>query len=146
MIDHLTSFSETKCRPTRGSPAARLAPTLERALEPETHEPRAGFTKVFRWQVPAEQTSQPTTVEVIGSFTGWRKVPLSYDAPSRSWQVILNNIEGNHTHQYVILVDGKPSFDQNCDGLVVPQTPEEKQWGIATPRGARVMLLFAQTK
>src|ERR1043166_7018587 len=48
------------------------------------------------------KTPQRTTVEVAGSFNGWRKVPLSYDPPSRTWQIILNNIEGSRTHRYVI--------------------------------------------
>ena len=58
-------------------------------------------------------------------------------------QIILNNIEGNRTHRYVILVDGKPSYDKTCDGLATPQTPDEAKCQIATPKGPRVMLLFA---
>ena len=146
MIDAITSFIESKDRPRTKPPVARFVTTLPRRPEPEKHEPRTGFTKVFRWPVPADQTPQPTTVEVAGSFSGWRKVPLSYDPPSRTWQVILNDIEGNRTHRYVILEDGKPSYDKNCDGLATPQTPDEAKWQIATPKGPRVMLLFGQTK
>jgi hypothetical protein len=146
MIDTITNFIERKDRPRTRPPVASILPTVPRRPEAEEREQRTGFTKVFRWLVPADQTPQPTTVEVAGSFSGWSKVPLSYDPPSRTWQVILNDIEGNRTHRYVILVDGRPSYDKTCDGLVAPQTPDEAKWGIATPRGSRVMLLFGQTK
>jgi len=144
MIDAITNFIEDKCR-TKTSTSG-IKQTDSGLLEAEKHEQRTGFAKVFRWPVPAEQTPQPKAVEVIGSFSGWRKVPLSYDPPSRTWQVILNDIEGNRTHRYVMLVDGKSSYDKTCDGLVAPQSPEETKWGIVTPRGSRVLLMFAQTK
>jgi len=146
MIDAITNFIESKDRPRTRPPGARILPTIPRCPEAEKREQRNGFTKVFRWTVPPGQTPQPTTVEVAGSFSGWRKVPLSYDLPGRTWQIILNNIEGNRTHRYVILVDGKPSYDKTCDGLTTPQTPEEAKCQIATPKGPRVMLLFSQTK
>ena len=144
MIDAITNFIEDKCR-TKTSTSA-IKQTVPAFLEDEKHEPRTAFAKVFRWPVPAEQTHDPKAVEVIGSFSGWRKVPMSYDPPSRTWHVTLNDIEGNRTHRYVILVDGKPSYDKTCDGLVAPQTPEENMWGVVTPRGPRVLLMFAQTK
>ena len=144
MIDAITNFIEDKCR-TKTS-ASGIKQTVPAYLEAEKHEQRTGFAKVFRWRVPAEQTPQPKAVEVIGSFSGWRKVPMSYDPPRKTWQVILNDIEGNRTHRYVILVDGKPSYDRTCDGLVAPQTPEETTWGVVTPRGPRVLLMFAQSK
>ena len=144
MIDAITNFIEDKCRTkTRTS---GIKQTDSGLLEAEKHEQRTGFAKVFRWPVPAEQTHHPKAVEVIGSFSGWRKVPMSYDPPTRTWHVTLNDIEGNRTHRYVILVDGKPSYDKTCDGLVAPQTPEENMWGVVTPRGPRVLLMFAQTK
>jgi hypothetical protein len=135
MIGAITNFIEDKCR-TKTS-ASGIKRTVPAYLEGEKHEQRTGFAKVFRW---------PKAVEVIGSFSGWRKVPMSYDPPRKTWQVILNDIEGNRTHRYVILVDGRPSYDKTCDGLVAPQTPDETKWGIATPRGSRVLLMFAQTK
>jgi hypothetical protein len=138
MIDAITQFKERKDKP-------RTRPS-EWYPEVRKREQRAGFAKVFRWPVPADRTPQPTTVEVAGSFSGWRKVPLSFEAPSRTWQTILNGIEGNRTHRYVILVDGKPTYDAACDGLTAPQTPDEAKWQIPTPKGPRVMLLFAQTK
>jgi hypothetical protein len=146
MIDAIINFIESKDRPRTRPPVARITPIVPAYPEVRKAEQRTGFTKVFRWPVPADQTPQPTTVEVAGSFNGWRKVPLSYDPPSRTWQIILNNIEGNRTHRYVILVDGKPSYDRTCDGLATPQTPDEAKWQIATPKGPRIMLLFGQTK
>ena len=114
--------------------------------EAEPHDKQLGFTKVFRWPVPADQRPLPTTVEVVGSFTNWQKVSLVYDNVTRTWQVALHNVPGNQTHRYVLLVDGKPSYDKTCDGLTLPEGPEETKWHIATPRGPRVMLLFSQTK
>ena len=135
MIDAITNLIEDKCR-TKASTSG-IKQTVPGFLETEKHEQPTGFAKVFRW---------PKAVEVIGSFSGWRKVPMSYDPPRKTWQVILNDIEGNRTHRYVILVDGRPSYDKTCDGLVAPQTPDETKWGIVTPRGSRVLLMFAQTK
>ena len=146
MIDSITNFIESRCGTRTRQPESKITPTDPRRPEAEQREQRTGFTKVFRWPVPADRTPQPTRVEVAGSFSGWRRVPLSYDAPSRTWQVILNDIEGNRTHRYVILVDGKPSYDNTCDGLAAPQTPDEAKLGITTSRGSRVMLLFSQTK
>jgi hypothetical protein len=146
MIDGFTNVVENKCSTATRPPRGRFVPTPPGRPDAEKHEQRTGFTKVFRWPVPAGQTPQPTTVEVLGSFNGWRKLPLNYDPPTRTWQIALNNIEGNRTHRYVILVDGKPSYDKTCDGLVAPQTPDEAKWQIATPTGPRLMLLFSQTK
>jgi hypothetical protein len=146
MINGITDFIERRCTTMTRPPGARILPSLPRRPEAGKHEQQTGFTKVFRWPVPADQTPQPTTVEVAGSFNGWRKVPLSYDPPTRTWQIALNNIEGNRTHRYVILVDGKPSYDKTCDGLTTPQTPDEAKCPIATPKGPRIMLLFGQTK
>ena len=147
MIEGITNYIENNRRPKTSPAGPRSAPmAIPRHSESQIQQEQTGFTKVFRWPVPAGQTSPPTTVEVVGSFSGWRKVPLSYDSPSRTWQLMLNNIEGNRTHRYVVLVDGKPSYDNTCDGLVAPQSPEESKWSLATPKGSRVMLLFSQTK
>jgi hypothetical protein len=142
MDNAIASYIEWKSRTqTSGvAPKAKLRP------EAEPRDQRLGFTKVFRWPVPAVQTPLPTSVEVVGSFTAWRKVSLVYDKVTRTWQVALHNVPGNQTHRYVLLVDGKPSYDKTCDGLTAPEGPEETKWQIATPRGPRVMLLFSQTK
>ena len=146
MTDTFRCLIENKCRTGTIQLDARIPSAVPRRREAEAHEARTGFTKVFRWPVPDGQTPPPTRVEVVGSFNGWRKVPLSYDSPTRTWQVALDNIEGNRTHRYVMLVDGKPSYDKTCDGLIVPKTPDETKWQIATPKGSRVMLMFSQTK
>jgi hypothetical protein len=146
MIDGITNSVENKRRTAQRSRGQKFGPVLPCHPEADKTEQRTGFTKVFRWPVPADQTPPPTTVEVVGTFSGWRKVPLIFDSPTRTWQLVVNNIEGNRTHHYVILVDGQPSYDKTSDGLVAPQTSDEARWGIATPRGPRVMLLFSQTK
>jgi len=145
MTDTIASYVEWKSRTNRGGSGVSAAPDAS-PRAPEANEERHGFSKVFRWPVPSEQKPQPTSVEVVGSFTDWRKVAMVYDKATKTWQAVLRNIKGNHTHQYVILIDGKPSYDKNCDGLAAPQSPEEQQWQIPTARGPRVMLLFAQTK
>ena len=72
--------------------------------QPEDRSQQFGFTKVFRWPVPAEQAPKPTTVEVVGSFSEWHKLPLTYDAPTKTWQLIQRDIPGNHMNRYVMLV------------------------------------------
>ena len=79
-------------------------------------------------------------------MTDWRRIPLVHDARTRSWQATLANIPGNKTHHYMLLLDGKPAQDKNCDGLAMPQGGQEELYAIATPRGPRVFMLFAQTK
>jgi hypothetical protein len=142
MDDAIASYIESKSR-TQTSGAE---PTSSLQPEAEPRDQRLGFTKVFRRPVPADQKSLPTTVEVVGSFTDWRKVSLVYDKVTRTWQVALHNVRGNHTHRYILRVDGKPTYDKTCDGLAAPEGPDETKWQIATSRGPRVMLLFSQTK
>lgn len=142
MNDAIASYIEWKSK----TKTSGVGPQDSVRPEAERQDQRGGFTKVFRWPMPADQTPLPTTVEVMGSFTDWRKISLVYDKVTRSWQVALHNLRGNHTHRYVLLVDGKPSFDKTCDGLAVPDGPDETKWQITTPRGPRVMLLFSQTK
>jgi hypothetical protein len=101
---------------------------------------------VFRWRLPDGQTHDPQTVEVAGSFTHWQKVPLVRDGMLDAWHVTLHHLQGNRTHHYMLLVDGKPTYDKTCDGLAVPRGAEEERYQITTERGPRVMILFAQTK
>lgn len=88
----------------------------------------------------------PVRVEIVGSFTGWEKKPLKYDRENRLWQVTLEDIPGNTTHNYMLLVNGRPTSDKNSDGFAVPHTEQEKQYSLETPRGPRVFMLFSQTK
>jgi hypothetical protein len=104
------------------------------------------FTKVFRWRLPDGETRQPSTVEVIGTFTKWQKVPLARTNAHDGWQVALNEIPSHRTHRYVILVDGKPVADAENDGYAIPLGPLERKYQLMTDRGPRVLMLFAQTK
>jgi hypothetical protein len=104
------------------------------------------FSKVFRWRLPDGHTRKPVSVEVVGSFTNWEKVTLTHDSARDTWDVMLHDILINHTHHYMILVDGKPAYDKYNDGLAFPQGSEEEQYQIMTDKGPRVFILFAQTK
>ena len=118
------------------------APPLRR----DSTERRQTYSKVFRWRLPDGQTHDPASVEVVGSFTHWQKVPLIRDGVLDAWHVTLHHIEGNRTHHYMLLVDGKPTYDKNCDGLAVPHGHPEEQYQLMTDKGPRVFMLFAQTK
>jgi hypothetical protein len=63
-----------------------------------------------------------------------------------AWHVTLHHIEGNRTHHYMLLVDGKPVQDKNADGLAIPHGPQEEEYQLMTGRGPRLFMLFAQTK
>lgn len=73
-------------------------------------------------------------------------MPFKFDRTTGVWQLALNDIPGNCTHNYMLLVNGKPAPDKNSDGLAVPHTAEEKQFALETARGPRVFMLFSQTK
>lgn len=104
------------------------------------------FSKVFRWQTNPPGGPQPVTVAVIGSFTSWMKVPLRFDRANGVWQLTLDKIPGHCTHNYMLLVNGKPAHDQHSDGLAMPHTADEKKYALDTPRGPRVFMLFSQAK
>jgi hypothetical protein len=103
------------------------------------------FTKIFRWQPEQTGGPMPVRVEVAGTFNGWQRVPLKRDRASGIWQVMLENIPGNRTHNYMLLVNGRPVLDKDADGMAVPHTAEENQHALVTPRGPRVFMLFSQT-
>jgi len=133
-------------------PAAKGAPLI-REPKPDTSAARSDaaprgqtFSKIFRWRLPDGQTEPPGTVEVVGSFTHWQKVALHRDSAMDAWHVALHHIQGNRTHHYMLLVDGKPTYDKTCDGLAVPHGPDEERYQMPTDKGPRVMMLFAQTK
>jgi hypothetical protein len=104
------------------------------------------FTKIFRWRKPEGFPQEPDTVEVSGTFSHWQKLPLGPSGEPDIWQVTIENIPGNRTHHYMLLVNGQPVYDPNNDGLAIPHGPEEKQHQLTTDRGPRVFMLFAQTK
>ena len=121
------------------SPNIRTSARTAAAIRPAT------FSKIFRWS-QEQPGDPPATVEIAGSFSGWERLALGYDEVSAVWQLTLEGIPGNHTHTYMILVDGLPAHDKNADGLAIPQTIQEKQHQLMTPRGPRVFVLFSQTK
>jgi len=104
------------------------------------------FSKIFRWQPDPPGGPMPVRVEVAGTFNGWQRVALKRDRVSGVWQLTLADIPGHRTHNYMVLVNGKPAPDKNADGLSVPHTAEEKLHALTTPRGPRVFMLFSQTK
>ena len=104
------------------------------------------FTKIFRWRLPDGQTQEPAAVVIAGTFTNWQKMPLIHDKVRGGWHATFHHIQGNRTHHYMLLADGKPVEDKHCDGMAVPNGAQELQFAIATARGPRVFMLFSQTK
>lgn len=104
------------------------------------------FSKIFRWQPEQAGGPMPVRVEVAGTFNAWQRLPLKRDRVSGVWQLTLHDIPGNRTHNYMLLVNGRPVNDKFADGLAVPHTAEEKQHQLETPRGPRVFMLASQTK
>jgi hypothetical protein len=104
------------------------------------------FSKTFRWQPAHAGDPQPATVEVAGTFSDWKRLPLAHDRATNHWHLTLHHIPGNCTHHYMLLVDGHPAKDKHCDGLAVPKNETEKQFELATVRGPRVFILFSNTK
>lgn len=104
------------------------------------------YSKIFRWFQPAEQADTPKVVEITGTFTNWEKVPLLRDSTLNAWHVTMQHIPAHKTHHYMLLVDGKPAQDKNSDGLAIPHGAQEEQFALATHRGPRVFMLFAQSK
>ena len=120
-------------------------PSRSNIKVPRSDKPQT-FTRIFRWRLPAGQTREPATVEVVGTFTKWQKVPLNYDEAERVWHVTLRDIPVNRTHHYMLLVDGQPDRGERYDGMAAPRTAQEAQFALKTERGPRVLMLFAQTK
>ena len=132
--------------PARATPqyAEPTSPSPLRAAPPQ--ERKQVFSKVFRWRLPDGQTREPATVEVVGSFTHWKRVPLHRDSKVDAWHETLHHIPGNRTHHYMLLVDGQPTYDKTCDGLAVPHGQQEEAYKLQTDKGPRVLMLFAQTR
>jgi hypothetical protein len=120
--------------------------TRNTGAAPHSPNNKPTFSKVFRWRLPDGQTAEPTTVEIVGSFNHWSPVPLTRDGRLDAWHVTLHHIPGNRTHHYMLLVDGKPTYDKMCDGLAIPHGFQEEQFQLTTDKGPRVLILFAQTK
>ncbi len=108
--------------------------------------PKPTYAKVFRWRLPEGRTQEPATVEIVGTFTNWLKVPLARDNKVDAWHVTIHHVPAHKTHHYMLLVDGQPVHDKNSDGLAVPHGPQEERYQLMTGRGPRLFMLFAQTK
>jgi hypothetical protein len=132
--------------PHKGGPMMREPAPSTPALQAQSQDRALVYSKVFRWRLPDGQTQGPVSVEVVGSFTRWQKVPLMRDSVLDAWHVTLHHIPGNKTHHYMLLVNGKPAWDKDCDGLAVPHGPQEEQYQLETDKGPRVFMLFGQTK
>ena len=129
----------------RSTPIA-AEPVAEASQQPRALQNTVLYSKVFRWRLPADLTEEPGNVEVVGSFNHWQATPMKRDNVLDAWHVTLHQIPGGRTHHYMFLVDGKPTYDKNCDGLSAPHGPEEERFALTTPRGPRVFMLFAQAK
>jgi hypothetical protein len=131
--------------PPRGGPLLRepsSAPPLGRG----PREPEQTFAKVFRWRLPDGMTEEPKSVEVVGSFTRWQPVALMHDGRLDAWHVTLHHLQGNRTHHYMLLINGQPAYDRQCDGLAVPHGHLEERYQLMTDKGPRVLMLFAQAR
>ena len=132
--------------PQKGGPLFPESSQRTATISGSSESRKQTYSKVFRWRLPDGQTQEPETVEVVGSFTHWQRVPMTRDGTLDAWHATLHHIEGNRTHHYMILVDGKPTQDKTADGLAVPHGQQEESYQLMTVRGPRVFLLFAQTK
>ena len=143
MLQKIGSF--LKGKPVqKGGPLIPEPPPSVAARSDAARQPT--FTKIFRWRLQDGQTEAPKSVEIVGSFTKWQKVPLNRDSVVDAWHVTLHHIMGNRTHHYVLLVDGTPYYDKTCDGLAVPHGSDEEKYAVKTDKGPRVLMLWAQTK
>lgn len=145
MIHRISSFFGRKPA-SKGGRLVPEAPLTAAPVQDYGSERRQTFSKVFRWRLPDGMTHDPKSVEVVGSFTHWQKVPLVRDGVLDAWHVTLHHIIGNRTHHYMLLIDGQPTFDKTCDGLAVPRGADEERYQVLTDKGPRVLMLFAQTK
>lgn len=109
-------------------------------------ERKLTFAKIFRWHPPEGQPHKPALVQIAGTFTNWQKMSMVHDKVGGGWHATFNHIQGNRTHHYMLLADGKPVQDAHCDGMAIPNGARELQFAIATARGPRVFMLFSQTK
>jgi hypothetical protein len=132
--------------PKKGGPLIQEPPSPSATSGQSAQQNGMTFSKVFRWRLPDGHTEEPGSVEIVGSFTQWKPVPLKRDGVLDAWHATLHQIPGNKTHHYMFLVDGKPSYDKHCDGLAVPHGPHEERYAFATDKGPRVFMLFGQTK
>jgi hypothetical protein len=145
MFNSLNKFLG-RSSPHKGSPMILEIPGAPLVSSAMSSQRPQTFSKVFRWRLPDGHTREPASVGIAGSFTHWQEVPLKRDSALDAWHATIHHIPGNRTHHYMLLVDGKPVHDKDCDGLAAPHGPHEERFQITTDRGPRVYMLFAQTK
>ncbi len=145
MFETLGNLFERK--PThKGAPLVPEPGSAAAPLRLDGSERKQTFSKVFRWHLPDGQTQAPESVEVVGTFSHWQRIPLIRENVVNGWHATVHHIQGNRTHHYMLLINGKPTMDKNCDGLAVPHGADEERYQVMTIKGPRVMMLFAQTK
>src|SRR2546423_925141 len=89
---------------------AAMIPEPQSPFAPRTAERKQSYSKIFRYRLPDGQTSEPASVEILGTFTHWKPVPLLRDSVLGAWSATIHHIEGNKTHHYMLLVDGHPAY------------------------------------
>lgn len=140
-------FGRKATIPHKGGPLVPEAPSNFSALQRRGPTDRKQtYSKVFRFRLPDGQIKEPNTVEIAGSFTDWKRVSMTRDSVLGAWTATVHHIEGNRTHHYMLLVDGEPAYDRNCDGLAVPSGGQEERYALNTEKGPRVFMLFGQAK
>jgi hypothetical protein len=145
MFQSVTSFF-SKSTATAAKPAAVQQSSRPAAGRRGPGSDKQTYSRVFRWKLPEGELKVPQSVEIVGSFTHWKRVPLERDPRQSAWQGTIDNIPGGRTHHYMLLLDGKPTFDQACDGYAIPHGEHELFYQLQTPKGGRVLMLFAQAK
>lgn len=133
-------------KPTHDSAPFVVEPVADTSQRSSGPKNTVMYSKVFRWRRPDGQVAEPGSVEVVGSFNDWQATAMKRDSVMNAWHVTLHDIPGGRTHHYMVLVDGQPAYDKNCDGLSKPDGPQEERFAFSTPRGPRVFMLFAQAK
>jgi hypothetical protein len=142
MLHRLTDLFPKRATATSAHPHAH-AKAAHPVSARNTAKPT--YSKVFRVTLPENHGKHPHSVEIVGSFTDWRPVPLAHHG-AHNWQGNIENIAGNKTHHYMLLVDGHPAVYADSDGYAKPEGMHEERYALHTPRGPRVYMLFAQAK
>jgi hypothetical protein len=143
MLHRLTDLFPRGAKPPH---QAIVVPANMAAMNRRADDRKPTYSKVFRFTVADAQGKTPHTVEIVGSFTHWRPVTLPRLSAHGNWQANIEEIEGNKTHHYMLLLDGKPAPYPHSDGYAKPEGPNEERYALETARGPRVYMLFAQTK
>ena len=143
MLHRLTDLFPRGAKPPH---QAIVLPANLAAMSRRADDRKATYSKVFRFTAADAQGKIPQTVQIVGSFTHWRPVDLVRQGAHGNWQANIADIEGNKTHHYLLLLDGKPATYPHSDGYAKPEGPNEERFALETARGPRVYMLFAQAK